>query len=49
MPSRQKEQILGSLVKFYESWDKKDQAAVWSRKLQAQKAAAQKSEQPKSK
>jgi serine/threonine protein kinase/tetratricopeptide (TPR) repeat protein len=37
MPSRQKEQILASLAKLYESWGKKDQAAAWSQKLQAHK------------
>jgi serine/threonine protein kinase/tetratricopeptide (TPR) repeat protein len=37
MPSRQKEQILASLAKLYETWGKKGQAAAWSQKLQAHK------------
>jgi serine/threonine protein kinase/tetratricopeptide (TPR) repeat protein len=46
VPSRQKEEILGSLVKLYETWGKKDQAVAWDKKLEAQRGAAKKAQQP---
>jgi serine/threonine protein kinase/tetratricopeptide (TPR) repeat protein len=46
VPLRQKEEILGSLVKLYESWDRKAQAVAWNKKLQAQRNADKKAQQP---
>jgi serine/threonine-protein kinase len=46
IPPRQKEQILDSLVKLYESRDKKAQAA-WAKKLEALRGADKKAEQQK--
>jgi serine/threonine protein kinase/tetratricopeptide (TPR) repeat protein len=47
MPLRQKEQILMSLVKLYESRDEKAQAAAWAKKLETQRGANKKAEQQK--
>jgi serine/threonine protein kinase/tetratricopeptide (TPR) repeat protein len=49
VPSRQKQEILGSLVKLYQTSGKNDQAAAWTQKLQYQKDAAMKAEQQKDK
>jgi serine/threonine protein kinase/tetratricopeptide (TPR) repeat protein len=47
MPLRQKEAILGSLVKLYESQDRKAQAAAWAKKLEALRGADKRAEQQK--
>jgi serine/threonine protein kinase/tetratricopeptide (TPR) repeat protein len=39
VPARQKEDILGALVKLYDGWDRKAQSAAWQKKLEAQKEA----------
>jgi serine/threonine protein kinase/tetratricopeptide (TPR) repeat protein len=44
VPTRQKQQVLGTLVKLYDAWDRKAQAAAWEKKLEAQKDADKKAE-----